>query len=300
MPRSGTNFLYDLLLLHPECYAGLAEEDFLTVPSDLLVQYTKSVSGLWFSRWRVKRYIDQPDRLLAQYIGEGLLSFLNLKVESESNPAQFSQSRLVTKTPNVKNLQHFFTIFPDAYLIIIIRDGRAVVESGMNTFKWNFETMTRAWAEAARIILEFEQQSPPGKYLVIKYEDLYLETERQIKKILSFLNLDPTCYDFEKAANLPVRGSSQLHKKGQEYRHWKPVERTPDFNPMTRWSHWGQARHERFNWLAGKYLTQFGYCQEGQVKSSTWWSIWNVIMDVKWNFRIRAGQLKRLVKSKLF
>ena len=42
--RSGTNFLFDLLCLHPDCGApSIKWEDFLVDKSDLLVRYVSSV-----------------------------------------------------------------------------------------------------------------------------------------------------------------------------------------------------------------------------------------------------------------
>jgi protein-tyrosine sulfotransferase len=304
-PRSGTNFLHDLLVLHPHCQASLAGEDYLTAHSQLLLKYVKSVSKGWKPHWKIKKYVDQPERLVVQYLGEGLISFLSLRVgpdailENEMILGQSPPKRLVTKTPSVENLSSFFTLFPQAYLIILIRDGRAVVESSKNTFRWNVEVVTRNWVNAARTILEFEQQvsNPDHRYLIVRYEDLYQETEKELKRIFSFLALDANCYDFEKATNLPVRGSSELYKKGKV--HWNPVEKLPDFNPLSRWSYWSQARRRRFNWIAGKYMVHFGYCQPAELDVSFIWQIWNFILDIKWIIRTMLARTKQFLMEKL-
>ena len=303
MHRSGTNFLSDLLLLHPRCEAGLPAEDFLVAHTDLLVKYARSTSKEWSPHWKVKQYLDQPEWVVMRHIGEGLMSFLKLQVEAEATHddqkilAPSPQKRLVTKTPSVKNLQNFFKIFPNAQLIVLIRDGRSVVESGMQSFRWNFEVRAHAWADAARTILACAPQTPntDGRYLIVKYEDVYQETEKEMKRILSFLGLETNCYDFEKAANLPVRGSSEEHRKGKGHHHWEPIEKTPDFNPLTRWSYWGQAKRRRFNWIAGEYLAYFGYCQPTELKVSVFWQIWNVILDIRYAVRTVLAQLKRLL-----
>lgn len=304
-PRSGTNFLHDLLVLHPNCQPGLASEDFLTAHSDLLVKYVNSVSKTWKPHWKIKKYIGQPEQLVLQYLGEGLVSFLNLRVGPDINPEdettldQSPVKRLVSKTPSVKNLSNFFALFPGVYLIILVRDGRGVVESSKNTFRWNSEVVTRNWAAAARTICEFERQvsSPDCRYLIVRYEDLHQETEKELKRIFSFLDLDPNCYDFKQAANLPLKGSSELHKKGKV--HWNPVERPPDFNPLNRWGHWNQAKRQRFNWIAGKYQVHFGYCQPTELNFSILWQVWNIILDIKWIIRSVLARIKKSVMNKL-
>ena len=54
--------------------------------------------------------------------------------------------RLVTKNPSVIGIERVFTFFPTAQVIILLRDGRAVVESCLRTFAWDFDLATRRWA----------------------------------------------------------------------------------------------------------------------------------------------------------
>jgi hypothetical protein len=71
--RSGTNFLYDLLCLHPSCDASTPlPEDYLLDHADLLVEYVDSVS--WTSRTHCKAEVNQD--MLFQCLGGGLASFL--------------------------------------------------------------------------------------------------------------------------------------------------------------------------------------------------------------------------------
>jgi hypothetical protein len=64
--------------------------------------------------------------------------------------------------------------------------------------------------------------------------------------------------------------------------HWNPIEKPADFNPMDRWSNWSRAKHERFNWLAGEYLSRFGYPLKTYPRGSWLWFAWNVILDVSY------------------
>jgi hypothetical protein len=120
------------------------------------------------------------------------------------------------------------------------------------------------------------------KYLIVRYEDLWDDLEKELGKIFDFLDLNPTLYDFEAAAKLPVRGSSVFGKVAEDDVHWSPVEKDKDFNPIARWAHWPRSRHERFNWVAGKYLRECGYEEKSYPGHHALWTIWNKGLDIKW------------------
>ena len=119
LPRSGTNFLWDLLLLHPDCARAQepVKEDLFLDRSDHLVRFVDAVRARWDPRWGTFA-AELPDRLYRS-IGDGLVSFLWTD----------RQRRLVTKSPSVVHLELFFAFFPCARLLILVRDGRSVVQS---------------------------------------------------------------------------------------------------------------------------------------------------------------------------
>lgn len=305
LPRSGTNFLYDLLCLHPDCDASAPiPEDYLVSRANLLIDYINSVSWNWRIDWEVE---DQKD-ILFHYIGKGLTAFLNSQAINNDNSKV--KRRIVTKTPSVRNLDYFFKLFPSSHLIILVRDGRAVVESSVKSFNNNYETMMRLWAEAAETILRFDQATKNSdfKYLIVRYEDLWNNLEAELRKILTFLELDGEAYDFDVAVNLPIKGSSELRRRGKSQLNWQPVEKTSDFNPLQRWSHWGHTLHRRFDWIAGQYLTEFGYETKYYSNNRMLWSVWHNILDIKWQVRDMSrrqifdrlpGRIKRLVVERI-
>jgi hypothetical protein len=275
--RSGTNFLADLLSLHPDCAVpSPIMEDYILHHADVLVDYSKSVFWHW-SRVPTWKIDDRLEDLLLQGIGNGLIKFIN---------SQADKKRIVTKTPSIRNLELFFKLFPDAYLLILVRDGRAVVESCVKSFGWNYEETMRKWAYAAHLILEFDRNNSDSnlKYMILRYEDIHTNPVNQLHQIFDFVGLDVEAYDFEAAINLPVKGSSMFRGQGKKNVHWKPVEKTAEFDPLQRWKDWSRAQHERFNWIAGKYMIQFGYEEERYSTNQHWWDIWNRILD----FRLRA------------
>lgn len=189
--------------------------------------------------------------------------------------------------------------------VSIVRDGRSVVESGVRTFRWNSTRAMRVWAKCAREILQFDRANKDTefKYLIVRYEDFLNNLEEELRRILAFLALDISKYDFNATRNLPVRGSSEISKGTKGNLHWKPVERPADFRAVDRWSNWSRAMHGRFNCIAAKYLEHFGYePKQSGTNRFLWplWTVWNLLMDVKWLLRsfikfVYLG-LKRAVK----
>lgn len=275
--RSGTNFLFDLLLKHPACGAPAPIwEDFFTSQLDILDTYVRSVSGWWDKGWKVD---DDSVLRIRRHLGAGIVNFLQ---------EQTGGKRIVTKTPSVKNLQRFFDYFPNAHLLILVRDGRSVVESGIRSFNWHRDAAIHKWADAARTIESFDasQSAKPsrGECLVVRYEDLWLNMEAELDRILDFVDLPKDSYDFSAAAEMSVRGSSSIREQESQKIHWTPIAKTPSFDPMSRFSHWGRARHERFNWVAGKHLATFGYDQTRHPSAQSLWSFWNLLLDGGWLF----------------
>jgi hypothetical protein len=250
LPRSGTNFLWDLLLLHPDCSRARepVNEDLFLDHSDRLMAFVSEVRSAWDPRWGAFP-ADLAERLCSG-IGDGLISFLWVERDR----------RLVTKSPSVKHLDRFFVFFPSARLLILVRDGRSVVQSAVDTFGWDFDRACRAWAEAARTILRYRrsQTSRANQWRVVRYEDLVDDPEGQLRAIFQFLSLDAGGYDFEAARNLPVRGSSAFGRQ-QSKVHWDTVPKDSSFAPKERWHSWSAEQVNRFNWLAGDELVELGY-----------------------------------------
>ena len=218
-PRSGTAYLSQLLNLHPDCSINEIFEDYFLYYSDMLINYARAVSRRWGTKW-----CEESNEAICNAIGNGLLTFLTSRIRDKG------KSRLFAKTPSVCNLNFFFKFFPHAQLLILIRDGRAVAESYAKGFHCPLERVARYWAKGARAILEFDRnyKSSPFKYLILKYEDVFVNLESELTRIFQFLDLSTKRYDFEAAANLPIRGSSFFRGNETESVHWHPVKKLPN------------------------------------------------------------------------
>jgi hypothetical protein len=244
------------------------------------------VSLQWPKKWK---YSSDIKDLLCRYLGEGLRLFSSHGVENK---------RVLTKTPNVKGLRHFRKFFPEARVIVLVRDGRSVVESGMRIFNWKFESAVQRWKDSADEIIEYEknQYACDSGYLRVRYEDLILNEKEELEKIFNFLDLSTNDFDFEKIKNLPVIHSS-FHDGSVKPKDFDPTERQSvkpkDFDSIKRHKKWSRIKHERFNWLANDELLYFGYSPEEQITYKFFWKLFNLLLD-------QIYVLKKLNENVLF
>jgi hypothetical protein len=264
--RSGTNYLSQLIRQHPSCSAPeTIWEDFLVCHSDLLLSYANAVSKHW--NWKSGTPGKKFEEEMFSSMGDGLVKFLSSDAPS---------GRLVAKTPDVSNIDKFFKLFPQAYLIILVRDGRAVAESRVKTFRESYDVAIRKWLLGAKTIVSFQRQMrhSEARYLLVRYEDVWNDVETELRRIFHFCHLDAELYDYTAAQEQPVKGSSEY--RGEEHRevHWVPMTKPADFNPTDRWKYWKRSRHELFNHVAGDYLEGFGYqLQAFDTRRALWYPL---------------------------
>lgn len=292
LQRSGTNYLNNLLLLHPDVKpAGLVWEDFFLAHGDLLAEYAESVQRRWPPQWVDEVSAELGPKALLQYLGSGLVNFMEAQYRNRLGKGVYAAPdrmpvKLVSATPSVRNLHLFFDLFPNATPIIIVRDGRALVESGVRSFGWDYDEAMRMWANGARRIQEFcENPEHEGRFLLVRYEDLYTCTSEVMGKVLDFLGLDHSRFDFAAAENLGIMGSSELMKSEGRV-HWKLTDKSAGFNPLARASEWSPALNSRFAWIAGKNMQELHY-EMGHVERR---SAWNVLLDRQYGLSIRLKQ----------
>jgi hypothetical protein len=250
--RCGTNFLFDLLKRHPDIdVRPPISEDYILHRIEPLIHFATNITELWQDWWQLD---ESETRRFVQLLGNAIESFL---VEGRS--ARY----VLVKTPSAANVHWAPLVFPRSPLIFLVRDGRSVCESTQRTFGKSVEEITRRWVDSGKLILDFLERYAEGTvpYLLVRYEDLVTDTEAQLRRVFEQLGLDAGCYDFAAASSIPVRGSSVLRGGASEV-HWDPVEKSPDFDPLSRYRHWDRASLEAFMAAAGDVLEAFGYQTE--------------------------------------
>ena len=260
MMRCGTNHFADILLLHSDFQLpNVLEEDFVFEHADLLYEYVERT----YKRWKRLNWIDNPGecrRQLELHLGQGILSFLVDQIDENK--------RLLLKTPDSNNIDKFFLFFPGVQLLLLMRDGRDVVESAVR--KWpnrSDEYWMRQWAKGSRRILDFIERTgreSRGKaWELVRYEELVEHPEAAVKGVLEFLGVDRLAFEWDKLTQLPVRGSSAiLDAKGRVSQ--EAVEKPKGFNPIRRWQHWSVWRKRKFKKVAGRELIELGYESNGR------------------------------------
>lgn len=250
--RSGTNYLARLLEQHPRISTGPVPEDFVAAKLPVLDDYVRRVTAEWNPRWGI-----EPNRArLIAGISDGLQGFLT----SSSEPGT---CYVLNRTPSVSGLAHLRKFFPMNRVIILVRDGRSVVESGMRSFDWRMDDAARTWANAAETIMKFRKEDArPERTMIVRYEDVVTDPVNTVQTLLDFLGLAMDEYPAGSAENVPVIGSSDLRRSGGHTRiHWDPTEQA-DFAPLRRHDQWSPGKHRRFDWIAGNALRELGYLPE--------------------------------------
>ncbi|MCI0360079.1 MAG: sulfotransferase [Planctomycetaceae bacterium] len=286
--RSGTNFLNDLLALHEDCCRPTTiGEDFLLHNADHLRRYAAALHQSWNPDWRASA----PVADIGAALGRGLLSILEAQADR-------SAPRILTKTPRADRLGLFPWLFPDHPLLIIVRDGRSLVESAVRSFGWTYGKAIERWARGARRILEFDRDQRDGscRYLIVRYEDLVTGLESELRRILAFLRLDPAGYDFAAAAALPVRGSSMLKTEGKQL-HWTPVNKSKDFRPLERASNWTARQNRTFLRQAGHLQELLGYSLAGIPQSGLLDRLLARVNELRWRRKIAKLGLRPLERQ---
>jgi hypothetical protein len=230
--------------------SGPIWEDFLVSTTPLLERLKKRLDSRWDDYWFRNTEIDYLSKFGLD-IGKGLTKFLLDQAGASET------SYLVTKTPTVRGLENFSSYFPDTKLLIIVRDGRDVAESGMKSFRWDLVKALFDWKRNARKILRFMDGGTNSAFLV-KFEELCIYPESSMKEILNYLELDACSYPFKKLENMPVSGSSTLKAEKGEI-NWKATEKKADFQPVARYKNWKPWKKYLSNLIAGNELQKFGY-----------------------------------------
>lgn len=262
MPRSGTNYLHALLALHPDTVVeplGVKELPFLAaVPASRCWQ--RSLLDLYRGNEAVFDDLECLAHMVAAFLR---------RAEERHKGAGL----IVFKVPHTRFIEYFPALFPDDRCVILLREGRHVVQSTISTwplrpFGKTFADICREWAFATEAALDFEERES-GRFPVFleRYEDIVADPARKIREILDFLGLGHDRFPFERIADLPVLGSSELSRKGKEVT-WEPVAAGDAFNPARRDIVWTARQDRTWERTAGQVARRAGYGGESHQASS--------------------------------
>ncbi len=270
MPRSGTNFLADILGCHHDV--------------------VRSPGNLWeFVPFRfqadLERYIDRvsASKHARQFDPRGFLPYLGDAWLRYLAPDLGPDRVAVYKEPSVEALGSMFEMFPRSRVIFIVRDGKDIVSSQLNAdfslppFQWwnrhhwrrtlpdeSFRIHCRAYRRAAETLIGFLESADAARhsdrFLVVKYEDLVRQPGPGIESILSWAGLPAERFDWDKFHRMPVRGSSFLRDRDGKHDFGTGVEKPETgFQPIGRWRDWSAKRLRCYHSIAGQAARRLGY-----------------------------------------
>lgn len=239
MNRSGTKFFKSLLLGHRAITQGFSLEDYSIAYSDLLLEYAQKASRHW---GRTPDDKDPQRDRLQHRLGECLLDFF----EEGAGNGEF----LLLTTPRPWGLENIRTLFPDARLLIIVRDGRDCVSSACKAFSArNFRFWAQEWRRGADEIIRFAGRHADEQHAVwdfISFEKAVQEPESAMRGSFEFLGLPPDDYDRSVLDEMVIRGSSWHGGVSTN------AKMTKDFNPVGRHRDWSLFQRLTFQFATGK------------------------------------------------
>jgi len=264
-PRSGTSFLYHLLLSagnFAEFHTQMNVYDVLEpIYGDLGVMKNKQAA---MKEWLSSKAfgvsgLDRGEiesRVLAECEGAG--GFIRIVMEEIANKQ--GVDRWIDSTPtNVPHMLRIKRDFPDALFIHIIRDARDVALSLDNRgwsrpLPWDKKNSLLAgglyWKWIVRKARTYGSLLGPS-YMEIRYEELVSETRPSLNRVGAFLRHDLD-YDRIQARSIgsvkkPLTAFQQELEEGR-------------FTPVGRWKEKFPAEQlARFESLVGDYLEELGY-----------------------------------------
>jgi hypothetical protein len=148
------------------------------------------------------------------------------------------------------------------YLIHLVRDGRDVALSFKNAIvgEKHIYHLAKKWKEDQEISAYFVKKFGPDRAITVKYEDLLIDPENEIKKICKLLKIEYSediLKYYESEESLITANSGEM---------WSNLIRPIIPNNFNKYKK-GLVYDEivLFEWLAGSILKGYGYQLENQI-----------------------------------
>lgn len=255
MPRSGTNYLERLLLSHPDTCS--APDDLRELPAfpaadDLEAGFTAALT----------RFYDPNASVFAPYewLAYALGGYLNTATAKCDSAAKL----MLVKDPHVRRITLFDAVLPREKVMIVLRDGRYLVDSTLRTWPLKFmgrtfEDICLEWEAATRATLDYAEQAPKDRVRLVRYEDLVGDNLGEMTAICDWLGLDPAKLDGDALTSAPVLGSSTHSRSESGEVGWTPVAKTASFDPTGRALEWSDRQTACFERVCGATQKRAGY-----------------------------------------
>jgi hypothetical protein len=269
--RSGTTLLRLMLTCHPEIaippesmFALELYPTWGTVRLQEVDQIRSLCDRLYddvmFREWQVER--QTLEQAAIEQLPLSFAGFVGLVYTTYAQQYQPTATRWGDKNPRyTMHLAWLWRLFPEAKVIHIIRDGRAVFSSFRETNRkagrtiWPETVSAAARSWTIRLTKARKHRANPN-YAEVFYEELVQTPEAELRRICAFLDLqyDPLMLDF---ADANRRG--ELVPKRQLVWHDATLRPVQDLR-VSAWQHvLAPSDITRFELMTGHHLLSCGY-----------------------------------------
>ncbi|MEP4805692.1 MAG: sulfotransferase [Hyphomicrobiales bacterium] len=185
-PRSGTTWLQRLLQIHPEICGG-EESHFFT----LFAHPLSHADEMYYKERRIGPLI-----YIAREDFEGAIANLWDDIFQELYKENPDSRVHLEKTPfHALCLNEISRVFPEAKVIFLARDSRAVASSLVHAgrswgARWaptSYKDAAAIWLQHVKAVQKWREQHKSAQFLFIRYEDLVDNTSQVLGEVLDFL-----------------------------------------------------------------------------------------------------------------
>jgi hypothetical protein len=259
-PRSGTSILAWSLAAQDD-FSTFSESDFIfhLFGQGRLEEAYRTVGDHVGGGWLAEKDVSREE--FFAHLGLGLNALLTSRAKT---------ARWVDQSPSYTLIaRRLAELFPGASFLHILRDGRQVVNSMINSgfeAPWakEFRTACRTWAHFARVASAFEVEWPE-RCLTVPYAELVASPEEWFDRILEFIGAPPSpapalYFGSHRINSSYDRGSMRTG----DGRAFSPVTTSGPADPSSEWT---PEQQEIFWEEAGEAMAQHGFAPSEELVS---------------------------------
>ena len=264
--RSGSTYLAKLLNEYKEIGVtiessfpdGILRKELIINKEKEISKKIKKLYNIKFNYWGISKY-EIKEVILNKnkypiYFREFFIDILSLYFNKNKPDAKIFVYK--TSWDYLINYEKVLNYYPNSKFIFIIRDGRAIYNSqkkslGSNTLKPMSDNPVRTALMFNKIAKKIRDLKDKKWLYIIKYENLILNKEEEIEKLLEFLEVkDKTKTNSDYYRNIPL---------SQKHLHYN-LNKPPQKDRINGWKN--ELKKEEiymFQKVSGKYLSGLGY-----------------------------------------
>ena len=258
-PRCGTNFLFDVLSLDQRFRTPRIDEDHFIAGFPQVTDFLdrslerSSLRETGGESLKAEAARAMSAALLEVCAGE-------VDVSSDAVP--------LFKTPSTRGLAEAFRTFPETCrFLVIVRNGRDVIESSVQSFPWiNYAYALHRWRAGCEELAKAEALGS-DRSLRIHYEDLLNEPAKTVAKILQWLQWPTASFPLDQIQSIPIRGSSET-RCSEGSVSWVPSQDPLSIRPDQRARSATRGRRVFFCAFGEEWNERLGY-ERGRFRCGT-------------------------------